>query len=354
MKILYFGPIAEKGKPATGGYEAANRKNIDELRANGVEVIEYPNPIINKRFGKLGKLAYLKLFILPLGLLKYRNQKDVVLHVTPLYRNLATPAVFTEWFAKKLNIHVLLDIRAGSFIDLYKNHGKRQRRLMDKLLNYASRVTVEGASYVDSIKEVAGYTKELNYFPNVVDCSNLKYSDRGEGKLNVFYFGRITKAKGVDVMVDTINKLDARFQLFLAGNIASDVNKEALLSNNKITYLGMLSSKQLKETMRMMHFFIFPTRHPGEGQSNSLIEAMSEGLIPVVSDQGFCKEVVANCGKVLCKDSSAMEYAEAIKELSSKDLKAQGLMCIDHIRSNHNLKVEIEKLIKIYEELCNR
>ena len=32
MKILYFGPIAESGKPALGGFEAANRKNIDKLR----------------------------------------------------------------------------------------------------------------------------------------------------------------------------------------------------------------------------------------------------------------------------------------------------------------------------------
>ena len=48
MKILYFGPIAEEGKPAVGGYEAANRKNIDELRRNDIEVIEFPNPLIRK------------------------------------------------------------------------------------------------------------------------------------------------------------------------------------------------------------------------------------------------------------------------------------------------------------------
>ena len=31
MKILYFGPISKKGQASIGGYEAANRKNIDSL-----------------------------------------------------------------------------------------------------------------------------------------------------------------------------------------------------------------------------------------------------------------------------------------------------------------------------------
>lgn len=35
MKILYFGPIAEKGKPAVGGFEAANQNVV--IRARGIE-----------------------------------------------------------------------------------------------------------------------------------------------------------------------------------------------------------------------------------------------------------------------------------------------------------------------------
>ena len=353
MKILYFGPIAEEGKPAVGGYEAANRKNIDELRRNGIEVIEFPNPVIKKRFGKLGKIAYFKLFLTPLLLYKYRNE-NVILHITPLYRNLATPAVFTEWIAQKLNIPVLLDIRAGSFIDLYENHGKRQRRIMRKLLSYANRVTVEGKSYIEDIRKVANYKGVIDYFPNVVDCSSLEYLRRDkEDKINIFYFGRITKNKGIDIMEEVISLLDNRFHLFLAGNIAGDVNKEKLLNDDKITYLGLLSPSQLKEKMRKMHFFLFPTRHPGEGQSNSLIEAMSEGLIPIVADQGFCAEVVGSCGKVIKQGCNATYYVEAINEMASEDIDKIGISCIEHIRNCHNLKKEIEKLIIIYKELCN-
>ena len=82
MKVLYFGPITAKGAPSIGGYEAANRKNIDALEKRGIEVVEFPNPKINKRFGNLGKLAYFKLFLTPFALFKYMGKKDVIVHAT--------------------------------------------------------------------------------------------------------------------------------------------------------------------------------------------------------------------------------------------------------------------------------
>lgn len=354
MTILYFGPIAAKGQPALGGYEAANRKNIEELRRQGLQVIEYPNPIINRKLGMLGKLAYLKLFQLPLGLYKYKGKKDVIMHITPLYRNLACPAVFTEWMAQKLSIPVVLDLRAGSFIDIYNNNGARQRRLMDKMLRLSTHVTVEGTSYTKDIRRVSGYKGRIDYFPNIVDCSMLKYQERtGGAMINLFYFGRITLSKGVDIILKIINLLDNNYHLYLAGNIAPDVDKNTLVGNGKITYLGKLSPAQLREQMKEMHIFLFPTRHPGEGQSNSLIEAMSEGLIPVTSDQGFCREVVADCGKVLPQGCNAEDYVAAIRDIVSGDMQTQGKMCIKHITECHNLKIEIAKLIKIYNEICN-
>lgn len=350
MKILYFGPITPEGKPSIGGYEAANRKNIDALRKRDIEVVEFANPVIPKRFGKLGKLAYLKLYTQTFKLLKYRKAKNVVLHITPLYRNLARPSLFTEWVAQKLNIPVLLDIRAGSFIDIYEHNGKHQRKLLDGLLRYANRITVEGRSYIKFLRHVAHYDGDIYYFPNLVDCNGLTFHHRVEEKINLFYFGRITRAKGVDIMLDTIKMLSDRYHLYLAGGIAPDVDRETL-NNPKITYLGLLTQAQLRQEMRHMHIFFFPTRHPGEGQSNSLIEAMSQGLIPVTSDQGFCSEVVADCGKVLPKESKASQYKHAIETIANDDMASLGEKCIEHIRQCHNVDIEIPKLIKIYKSL---
>ena len=97
MKILYFGPIAESGKPALGGFEAANRKNIDKLRQLRIDVEEFSNPIINRKWGKLGKLAYISLYFKPFILAKYIGRKNVLIHATPLVWQAVVPlSLFIE------------------------------------------------------------------------------------------------------------------------------------------------------------------------------------------------------------------------------------------------------------------
>lgn len=351
MKILYFGPIAEKGKPAIGGYEAANRKNIDELRKQGVEVIEFRNPTINKKWGTLGKLAYMKLFLYALALFRYRRERGIIIHITPLYRALAFPSIFTLRVAKTIGIKSVLDLRAGSFIHYYNVKGNGYKRMMEKMLNMATVVTVEGSKYINEINNVIGYHGRIIYFPNLVECSDLVYHERENGKYNLFYFGRITQSKGVDILLGLINKLDDRFHLYLAGGIASDVNETQIKTNPKITYLGILTRREIREQMEKMHFFVFPTRHIGEGQSNSLIEAMAEGLIPIVANQGFCAEVVADCGVVLPQNSGVDEYKDAIMSIVDGGIGERGKKCMEYIKVHHNLSTEISKLVELYKTI---
>lgn len=353
MKILYFGPITPEGKPSIGGYEAANRKNIDALRKRGIEVVEFANPRINHRFGQLGKFAYAKLYWLALKLWKYRREKDVILHMTPLYAHLILPSLFTVRIAKRLGIPVLVDIRAGALITCWRNKTFIFRRHLRELLNKADRITVEGSAYISQIRDIIGIDKTAIYFPNITDCSHLPIIDKPKGGFNIFYFGRITKAKSIDIMLDTIQILGEGYKLYIAGPFGSDYSLEKIRKPN-VEYLGFQTPQQLQETMKRMHFFIFPTRHAGEGQSNSLIEAMSNGLIPVTSDQGFCAEVVADNGRVLPQGSTGEDYAKAIRELSGGDLQAKAVRCQRHIREAHNMDIEIPKLIGVYKQILQQ
>lgn len=350
MKILYFGPISKKGQASIGGYEAANRKNIDGLLKRGIKVVEFPNPVINRYWGNLGKIAYVKLFLLPLNLWRYRNEKDVMLHITPLYGNLLVPALFTVCVAKKLGIPVLVDIRAGSLIYYYQTKGERYQHQMRGMLNRADVLTVEGSAYIQQIKSIIGVDKPIYYFPNLANVSNLPIINKPMDKLNILYFGRLTKAKGLDIVIDTIKMLDDRFKLYVAGTFGRDYN-EGMLDDDKIVYLGFLNPSELQQVLADMHFFIFPTKHIGEGQSNSLIEAMSAGLIPVVSAQGFNEEVTGNHGVVIPLDGTAIDYKNAILRLVSGDMVKMSLACQNHICEYHNADVEIAKLITIYRSL---
>lgn len=352
LKILYFGPIAPKGKPSAGGFESANRKNIDALQRQGVEVVEFPNPVINRKLGPVGKLAYVQMLLAPVKLWRYRHARGVVLHTTPLYTHLLYPTLCTVRAARLLHIPVLLDLRAGALLRCWERKTCVFRRHLKELVEKADAVTVESRTYIEPIKTVIGVDTVATYLPNVADCRQLPPVDKPRGHYNIFYFGRVTQSKGIAIMLQAIAQLDSRFTLYIAGPFGPSCNRDMLERCPRVKYLGFLSPHQLQDYLKMMHFFIFPTSHPGEGQSNSLIEAMAHGLVPVVSNQGFNAEVVGDTGRVLPQGSTGHDYALAIKALADGDLGKQAWRCQQHIAQCHNLDLEIPKLIAVYHTLA--
>ena len=348
MRVLYFGPIAEEGKPALGGYEAANRKNIDKLRQCGVEVIEFPNPRINYKMSSLGKLAYIRLLFTPFVLLKYAEIEDVVIHHTPLYDKLILPSLWLLWMANRLHIRILIDIRAGSLIENAKTKSYLWRKCARYMLNNASLISVEGKSYIHEIPAVFNVNRKIVYFPNLANCCESKFKPRNTDHINLIYFGRITKHKGVDLLLRMMPLLDDRFRLYLAGPISDDM-KAKDLQKRHIFYLGSLSPIELRETLQKMHIFLFPTKWSGEGQSNSLIESMQNGLVPISSDQGFCKEVIADCGIILPNGSTEEDWRDAIFQIASSDIESLGKKAMKHIIECHNIDYWIPWLINQYK-----
>lgn len=218
------------------------------------------------------------------------------------------------------------------------------------MLSSADCITVESSSYIRDIKEVMGIDAKAIYFPNLTICDNLPIQTRSHDKFSIFYFGRITMSKGIDVLLDMMNYLDTHYHLYLAGNIDKDFDLN-IVENENITYLGLLTPSQLKEEMGKMHFFVFPTRHIGEGQSNSLIESMANGLVPLASNQGFNAEVIADCGIVLDKNATGAEYATEIKKINMKLWERMSEKASTHIRTCHNIDIEIPKLVALYKRI---
>ncbi len=350
MRIIYIGPIAQPGKPAIGGYEAANRKNIDALKNKGIEVVEIPNPLIKYQYGSIAKIAYVKLLLIPFKLLKYRLSKGTIIHTTPLYKNLLWPSVLTVWAAKRLRLPILVDIRAGSLIKLSKTKSSLWRRGVRYMLNAADAVTAEGKSYVEDIPSTFRINKKIHYLPNITFCPQGEFKPRHESHINMIYFGRITRQKGTDLLLDMMHLLDDKYRLYLAGNILKDISHKEI-DQDQVIYLGSLPQEELLKQLAHMHIFLFPTKWFGEGQSNSLIEAMQQGLIPIVSDHGFNKDVVDDCGIVLPMHSNATDYANAVVKVSQSDMAAMGKSAMEHIKAHHNINDWIEKLISIYKEI---
>lgn len=352
IRCHYYGPITPAGRPSIGGYEAANRKNIDALRRSGVTVWEHPNP--RKPKIPLGALVYLKLLLNPFSMIRSAGKKDTVVHVTPLHRMLWYPSLFCVGLAKLLGLKTVVDLRAGAFIRFYETRGAIYRRAVRMMLAAANAVTVEGKPYVDYIKDITGGKTIPAYFPNTLDAANVTTPGTDpDRRFNLFYFGRISSSKGIGVMLEALANLDDRFRLYLAGNIASDIDPLTILSNDRVVYLGSLTPAQLEKKKQQMGFFIFPSTWSGEGQSNSLIEAMGAGLVAVASDNGFSRDVVADAGFVLPIESDGKDYAKVIAACASDGFEEMSSKSRRHILSHHNLDDEIMKLTGIYRNILN-
>ncbi len=350
MKVLLWGPISPQGQPSKGGFEATNRKIADKLEEEGIYVRETPNPVVNHKWGALGNIVYIKLFLSPLKLLKYIGKKDYVLHVTPNAGPLIYPFSMIVYFAHLFKIPVLYHMMAGTFFITYNRNTRFYRFAAINLIKNSSAIAVEGSVQILKLRDIIGYKGIIHYLPTTTYCREFSKHHIEKDVYNLFYFGRLNKAKGVNMMFDIIELLDDRFHLYLDGFISDDIDK-ARLNTSKTTYLGIESKSQLKETMKNMTFFILPTTHEGEGQPNSLVEAMAEGLIPITSNQGFCSEVVGDCGMVLSMKSTAEEYRDAILDLCDKDLESLSIKCQERIIKNHNADVEILKLIDLYKNI---
>jgi glycosyltransferase involved in cell wall biosynthesis len=317
VRIAYCGPIAQPRRPARGGYESANRRLIDDLRRRGADVLEFAYPLaLGSKFAK--GVAYSRHFAaIALELVQQRRRFDI-LHLTPLYRQFIYAEALLCLVAWSLGKRVMLDIRAGSFIQHYQDRSPAYRKLVDALMARADILAVEGREMIPFAK--TRHERPILYLPNYVnpraDQARPSAKQRGD-TIRIVFLGRVVPEKGIETAIAAIEALQdrgLRTQFEVIGDGDPDYMNalKRRTVNLPVTWRGSLPPEAIRTGLAAAHFFIFPTRHFGEGHSNALTEAMAEGVVPVCSAHGFNCSVVAETGGVLSHDASAADYADAI------------------------------------------
>jgi glycosyltransferase involved in cell wall biosynthesis len=321
IRVAFCGPIGAIGKPAGGGYESANRRNCDALARRGVTVTELPYPkVTTPPIAKL--LRYGASFVRAAAFLIWRQKDYDLLHLTPLNMHFALAESWLVACARWVGKPVLLDIRAGTFVRHYDTGSARYRHTIDRSLRLANQVAVEGEAYLAFARQRT--LAPVLHFPNYVDGPALRQTPAvraldGTAPIRLLYFGRLVAEKGIETALSTLVVLLARghaVELELIGDGPSAFVAELRQrhANLPVTWSAGLPMEAILQRAALAHFFIFASRHDGEGHSNALNEAMSIGLVPVGSDQGFTRSVVGDAGVVLPMVAQASDYAAAIED----------------------------------------
>lgn len=295
------------------------------------------------------------------GLVKFTvyclQHKVAIAHIqlsegASIYRSLVFIIV-----SKVFRVKIILHSHGGKFYEQYQNYGKVKKNLIKKLFSKTDKVIVltEGWKNIwdkivsdDIICVLPNGTKIEKFFEK-------KYCI--DGKLNVLFLGNISDFKGIYELIDAIDILQRKnisINLKIAGG--GDIIKCNEYVNRKnlhkyVHLLGWVDEIQKKELLISSDVLALPSHFESFGIA--AIEGMACKLPVVCGDRGFTKEVIINekTGFV-AKTGDSQDIANKIELLTKKaTLEIMGNNAYNHVKNNYDIKIIMEKLIKIYQEL---
>jgi glycosyltransferase involved in cell wall biosynthesis len=333
VKIFVFANMGHLDQLPKSGGQSSARRVMKGLQESGFTVV----PIRRHRAELEGKwkhqleimtFALIDLLKIVCKMLFCKREGAAFLHLT-----YAGPLVPYELLLTKIveamGYKSIIYFKGGQVLDYYRNGNDRHRKMFKKSLDLQSKVFFEGKESMMLAKSIS--STPMAYFPNYVfdDQIPSELPEKTTDIIGLLYFGRIAPNKNIEIIVDTFELLCQKYDnlsLTLIGGAGQskayvdriDYKIKGSPFSSKITRMGITPFDKIREIMQTQHFFIFPSKEKAEGHSNSLNEAMSQGLIPIVSDYHFNRSVVGD-DRLVVDGTEALLFANKIDEIISKD-----------------------------------
>ncbi|MFH1822311.1 MAG: glycosyltransferase family 4 protein [Patescibacteria group bacterium] len=357
-----------------GGSERYFFELSELLKKNGHEVI--PFSMENKRNGKT---RYAKYFIREVNLnkfnliniIKYFNNYEAVGKLKKLlseekidlahFHNISgqiSPAIIKV--LKKHNIPVVMTLHdyklicpnamlftngkvchrclGGKYYNCFLNRcnhnsilksfiGMTEAYLNNKCLKSYKQINlfISPSQYLKNIYLKFGFSEEKIFvIPNFIDQSKFKIkNEKTENYL--LYFGRLSKEKGIDTLIEAMAKLNTDLKLKIVGEGTEFENYELRIKNyglsNKVQLTGAKYGDDLMDLVKNAKAVIIPSIWE-ENMPYSLLESLAYGKVLIASAIGGIKEIIKdNKNGLLFKPKDSSDLAKKIVKLGKIDTK---------------------------------
>ena len=320
-----------------------------------------------------------------------RDFKPDIIHVNNFQRQLSSSIIFA---AKKMNIPVVFtahDLQAicPNITMLDCNTNICQKCINGKYINCIKKSCIKDSKMKSTLGALEGYfyrinkiyTKKIDYIItpsnflekkliedgiskdkietlyNFIDVEqyNIKTSDKGYA----LYLGRLTKEKGILNLIEAFCKINIG-KLYIAGegpqeqeikNIIQEKHQE-----DRIKLLGRLEKSEMKQYIGNSRFVVVPSIWY-ENCPYSIIETLTIGKPVIGSNIGGIPELIKNGENGFTYEySNIIELAKKMKELFTDDklVEQMGENAKINAKKEYSKDVYYDKIIKIYENLCNK
>ena len=154
-----------------------------------------------------------------------------------------------------------------------------------------------------------------------------------DGGAKILYVGRLTKEKGIDILVESFRELaeavEPTPELIIRGTGGDEeALREQIQSyelSGQVTFVPFLPFDELLHLYRGADIFVLPSRI--EGQGRVLIEALASGCVVIGTDVGGIPAIVSHEENgILIKEGASTPLTEAIERVLSNTDFAEKLV----------------------------
>lgn len=201
--------------------------------------------------------------------------------------------------------------------------------------------------------------RNITVLPNCVDLKEAKAFERkndASDGCRLLFIGRISTAKGIEYIFQALEILKNKqvpFKFFMAGTGPDEtkyVEKFSTLLRSDFCFKGVVSGQGKADLYKECNIFLLPSLF--EGLPMSLLEAMSFGLVPVVTGVGSMKYVVASGENgIIVDDKVELKIAAAVEQFANdwQIVQKLGNNAVQYIFNNYDPEEYVKKLNQIYD-----
>ena len=228
-------------------------------------------------------------------------------------------------------------------------------------LRRADKIRAVGRPELDSLKEV--FKKDLVWMPNGVPSNREKGALEKPLQRTILFMARLHHKKGVVPMLEgwKESKLCNRegYTLKIAGPDDGELgNLQHFLKTNShvanIEYLGPVYGEEKETLLRNSHFYLLPSH--SEGFPTSVLEAMLNGLVPLISSGcNFPDVFQENLGiKVKPEADSIQSAMDQVLSMDQASFEMQSTRARDYIENNYTYEILAARQHDFYKRLLKR
>jgi len=327
-RVYFTGTLPKKGQTPFGGGEVGNVRTVSMLELFGYEVRVIRRLRSNAKDSNLKRrITYpircvfnlLEWFVV----LLIGRRKYSVAHISGFYGVTIPVETVQVFLAKLLGYKLIYEMRGGGATTYYLEGSATYKKQFRYIVGKADYIFSQGKENEPLLQELC--STPIFYYPNSVKSGFYleDMPDKSDDIIRLLFYGRVESEKNPLLIVEVAAILQKRFQnirLSIIGDGQPDYIEKVMtcmetkLKKDSYELLPGCEHDSLLPLIKDKHFYIFPSEQPREGQSNAITEAMSLGIIPIASPQGFSRSTIGD-DNLIVEELSAKAYADRIASI---------------------------------------